>query len=325
MTTKGPTVAFIAHTLLILTYLLIPLSDSSKTYAQQVVKYPSLPATHSISNTATVGATSSVSLFGYATKYALVTLESNINIGTTMAKEDGEFRFSNVSIPHNTSEICLSYTDSSGNTSSSTCVPFSETYYGYSIGPIVLSPTITLLEAVKDVGEAMEIQGWAIPNQPVRLYTFSDNIVTWGSFLAPHKVHAIPPIETVADEHGHYTYSFKSETAQAVRIYTASSINNLSSDKSPALKADILPFYVIYIRKMALLFRTFVGNMQNILLLLELLLLYILICYYILPQKQRALMLRSSTLVLEKTAIALRSPAALVVKGVRTLLRQPRA
>lgn len=320
---------FFQSTLLIsfLAILLFPLIGTVDSYAQekQSVTYPYLPATHPISNTATVGQVTTLTIFGYATKYALVFLESNSNLGTTVAKEDGEFRFSNISVPKDTREICLSYTDRFGNNSATTCIPFSESYYGYSIGPVVLSPTITLVESIKDLGEEIIVRGASIPNQPVRLYSFSDKIATFTSFLSPRKVYAIPPIETVADESGQYEYAIKTEDAQEIRLYTASSLDDLSSDKSTALKAEILPFWVIYLRKLLVLLDTFLGNMKNILLLIELMILYVIICYYLLPQKEKSLLLRNTSLLIRKTGLLVREPSQLIKKGANSLVGHDKA
>jgi hypothetical protein len=291
----------------------------------QSVTYPYLPASHATSNTATIGEAATVTIFGYATKYALVFLESTTNLGTTVASGDGEFRFSSLSVPKNTTEICLSYTDSLGRTSASTCIPFSDSYYGYSVGPIVLSPTISLAASTHDLGEEIFIQGFSIPNQPVKLHSFSDKIYSWRNWLTPQKVFAIPPVETTADENGRYEYSLKGQDAQDIRMYTSGAIDNLTSDKSIQLKAEIAPRWLIYLRKLQLVLDTFLGNMKNILLLLELLILYLLTCYYLLPPKERALMLRNSSLLIKATGIMIERPTKLLVRSMNSIMRQNKA
>ncbi len=257
------------------------------------------PIYKSASQSATVGTIGSFSLFGYTSPLAHVTLSSNETIASATADAEGYFFFRTITVSRDTREICIQSLDIEGLTSQPSCIAFTAVFYGYNVGPILLSPSLALDAGSVLVGKSIQITGRTVPNSLVTLSSFLDKNRIIASPFAKDSpfTRSLPKLEGKSDAKGHFSFGYGSMTPQTTRVYANARKESALTAKSTTLKLEVLPFWkellLLLIRALKSL-RFFL--LPGIILLESLILIYLLLPMLLPRHAQTAITLYNSHL-----------------------------
>lgn len=243
------------------------LSDNKVTAA--TITYPQT----SVSVDAFIGE-NRFTLFGYSSSKALVTFEGMGIYDQTYADETGYFEFKNRFSPLAPREACLTSQDQLGRTTAPTCLPPFPTVYDVSIGPVLMSPTLSLNQDNYYVGDEVIVSGQTVPNTDVSFSTFIDerksifNFLSWG-FVKPVQAYTFPELTTKADDKGNYSISLPSSDNSYFRIFSQTKYKDSDSPQSNKLNLKIYPVWMIIIHLFLGLFSLLKSRVLELIILSE--------------------------------------------------------
>lgn len=171
---------------------------------------------------------STVTIFGYTSPNSRVELSSSKAFAVTYSLSDGYYVFDRIILPRHPQDLCLTSLDESNRLNNPTCISEPPLYNNFtSIGPILLSPTITL-----DLQNQYS-SGQSIPNSTVKLYLYQQDSPL--SLVKKVEAFSIPIIETQSDSQGNYSINLPSTVATNYRIFSTAIHLDANSPKSNTL------------------------------------------------------------------------------------------
>jgi len=171
---------------------------------------------------------STVTIFGYTSPNSRVELSSAKAFAVTYSQNNGYYIFDRINLPRHSQDLCLTSLDESNRLNNPTCISEPPIYNNFtSIGPILLSPTITL-----DLQNQYS-SGQSIPNSTIKLYLYQQDFPF--SFIKKVEAFSIPVIETQSDADGNYSLNLPSTVATNYRIFSTAIHLNANSPKSNTL------------------------------------------------------------------------------------------
>ena len=208
-------------------------------------------------------------LWGYGPASSVVKLEGVGVSDSTLSNNNGYFQFTGVFVPLRPSiegkkllypEICIQAIDSKKLTTQPTCIPqlpFSN--YLYNIGPVILSPTITLEKGGGLSGETIKASGKTLPNSNVEIYLARQNSPgNFFEFTKEANAYYIPKYQIESDENGLYEFNLPTDTPENWKVFTSAKYINSNSAKSNTLVFEVLPYWMYLVRQIL----TFVGKLR---------------------------------------------------------------
>jgi len=199
---------------------------------------PSLALDLSLDRPVTVSASigqNHVTINGYTSPGSKVELSSSRVFSLTYSESDGYFQFDRVLLPKNPSDLCLTSTDDNYRQSYPVCIAAPPaTNYQTDIGPILLSPTLSLDSDKITPLETVIASGQSIPNSTVNIYFYQ---VTNNAFIFPKPAQAfsLPTFSTISDSSGNYSFNLPTAHSSNYRLYAAAVFNDFNSAKSNTL------------------------------------------------------------------------------------------
>jgi hypothetical protein len=127
-----------------------------------------------VSVSANIGSGNNFTLYGYTSPKAQVILEGRAIHSETIAQDNGYYSFNNTFSPITAEEVCISSIDTVGRLSNQVCLPPLPVNYNANIGPIILSPSISVNKGDVFIGQRVVLTGKTIPNTPVAFSFFKD-------------------------------------------------------------------------------------------------------------------------------------------------------
>ncbi len=233
------------------------------------------------------GRTGNFKLFGYSSPNALVRIESSGLQDSTFSRADGYFEFTDLLIPVNPADLCLSSQDQFGRLTPSICIPPIPYQSSNDIGPILLPPTISLDKNDYFVSDQVLLTGQAIPNSPVTISFFNNKssilakaqyVIDHISPVGPVDAYSFPPISTKSDDKGNFSFQLPSASVASFRMFTQTVYDSQPSPRSITLLLRVLPIWYIIVEFLTLIFNIIKNNLFNSSLILELVILLI-YCY----------------------------------------------
>ena len=171
---------------------------------------------------------STVTIFGYTSPNSRVELSSSKAFAVTHSQNNGYYIFDHINLPRHSQDLCLTSLDESNRLNNPTCISEPPIYNNFtSIGPILLSPTITL-----DLQNQYS-SGQSIPNSTIKLYLYQQDSPF--SFIKKVEAFSIPVIETQSDADGNYSLNLPSTVATNYRIFSTAIHLDANSPKSNTL------------------------------------------------------------------------------------------
>lgn len=177
------------------------------------------------------------SISGWASPFAVITLNSPGLARKTTADERGYFIFNNVPVRKNLDEICFFSTDAYGLATYPVCLAKQENFQGITIRNVLLPPTVLLEKDNFSIGQLTKASGMTFPNSQVL-----------GSHFSGKKT--VKTILAKSNENGKFVLFVPIEGASTHRLYLFSILNqdltNLSDflGKMRSPKSNTLTFFV---------------------------------------------------------------------------------
>lgn len=212
-----------------------------------------------------------LTLFGYTSPSAVVNLSGIGVTSQTIADQTGYFYFDRIFLPIPTErwvsenitelaypELYLQVIDTNNRVSSPVILPTLPLGpYEISVGPILMSPTITVEKGSFQPGEQIIASGQTTPNSEVTIYLANDQQkgtldwlwkITPFSFLKPQKAYAyfIPKYQIVSDNNGNFQFNLPNNFTDgniSWKVFASSTYLNAPSPKSNSLSFSILNFW----------------------------------------------------------------------------------
>lgn len=212
-------------------------------------------------------------LFGYTSPRAFVTLEGMGMFDNVTANDQGYFEFNNRFSPFSSREACLSSKDQFGRLSSPVCLPAFPVNYDVLIGPVIISPTVSLNSKDFFLGDQVLLSGQTIPNSEISLAIFNDNrsknFFSNLSFIKPVEAFTFPKVTAKSDDKGNFSINLPSSYPEKYRLFTQVSHDNSISPSSVKLNLEILPIWMIIIKFFLFLFSLIKPRLLEITIALE--------------------------------------------------------
>lgn len=199
-----------------------------------------------------------LSLTGYTSPYAQVTIEGASIFDQVYANNQGYFEFDNRFSPASpaggpapNSEACLMAKDQLGRSTAPVCLPPFPTASSINIGPVIMPPTLSLDKGDYFIGDEVVLSGQTIPNTEVNISTFIDerkSILNYLALVKPALALTFPRLQTTADDKGNFSLSVPSSNARFFRLFTQTKYLDQNSPKSITLNFKILPIWMIIVK-----------------------------------------------------------------------------
>lgn len=218
------------------------------------------------------------SLFGYTSPKAMVTLDGLGIYDRTYADTTGYFEFHNRFSPQSPREACLTSQDQLGRITAPTCLPPFPTKYNTRIGPVLIPPTLSLDKENYWVDDEVKLTGQTTPNSKINLSMFTGQSVSTSFYqflsvsdLIPQvEAFSFAPLETTADNKGNFSISLPSSRPESFRLFAQTSYDNGQSPESIKLNIRILPFWMIIIQLLYLVWSIIKSRLLEIIIIGEL-------------------------------------------------------
>lgn len=196
-----------------------------------------------INLTATIGKPS-LSIYGYGPGEVEVSL-TGIGVSAKVTSEkNGYYRFDRVYT--NTvfyPELCVQAKDDENRVTQPSCIPALpvDTTVPLEVGPILLSPTISLDKNNVVVGDTGSVTGLSIPNSEVNVYIAKDQSRSSGfSLVDTVNAYYIPTYQVQAKDDGSYEFSLPSSDATTYKLFASGRIGEDLTAKSTTLTYSVI-------------------------------------------------------------------------------------
>lgn len=219
--------------------------------------------------TATIG-DSHLTLYGYTSPQALVTLEGMGILDHSYADNEGYFQFSTLFLSNSSREACLSSKDPLGRLSSPVCLPPFPAGNDVSVGPVIMPPTLSLNSQNYYMGDQVILSGQAIPNTEVSLSMFGNNNETSNfALIRPVEAFTFPELKVKSDEKGNFSITLPSSNPNRFRLFAQANFMKSVSTNSINLNFDIFPIWMVIVRYFLFFISLIYSRLLEIAILIE--------------------------------------------------------
>lgn len=200
--------------------------------------------------TATIGK-SYLSIYGYGPIHSEVTLKGQGVSEKTISDETGLFRFGSVyNFTYSYPELCIQSSDAEDRVTQPTCIPPfpNNSLVSFEVGPILLSPTLSLSNNKVATGSESYLSGKTTPNTKVNIYLAksedkqslllrSKKLL---SLVSVANAYNLPVLDTVSDEKGEFDINMPTSDIASFKVFASTKFND-----NPSAKSNTLEFAVI--------------------------------------------------------------------------------
>lgn len=209
---------------------------------------------------ASIPAKVNIRIYGYTAPNAIVQATSVRIFAQVSSDKTGYFAIDPLPISNEAKEICVSTIDSQHRYGFPLCIGLPPTNKPTEIGPLLLSPTISLSSGnlLQRQSVQANASGQTLPNADVEISFFENTANStpgvaegfpWGVFTAslipPVEAKEIPKLTTKTDKNGTYSINLPSGKPVALRIFTKAFFDKLPTPKSQTL-SFIISSYTDY-------------------------------------------------------------------------------
>lgn len=197
---------------------------------------------------ALIPAKTDIRLFGYTAPNSIVQAQGIRTFAQTSSDQSGYFLINPLPVAYEAKEVCLTTIDALRRTGFPICYPIPDTDKPSEIGPILLSPTISLSKGKLVQKEIAQATGMTIPNSEVTISFFEiyNSSVTEkfakviAQVLNPTVEAAdLPKIAGFSDKKGNFSINLPTQKAIAYRVFAKAFYKKLPTPKSQTLSFSI--------------------------------------------------------------------------------------
>lgn len=227
--------------------VLIVLSISSHPYAHAVNQ-----SGRKTQVTATIPSRYFLRLFGYTAPNAIVQASGVRTFAQVSSDAKGYFLIDPLPVAFEAKEICVMTIDAERRTGFPFCIALPDTDKPTEIGPVLLSPTLSLSKGAFWQREVAGASGQTIPDAKVDISFFEIPIAPSirqvlihtlaGLFNPTAQAAGIPLLGTVSDTKGNFSVNLPSWKASGYRIFVKAFYNQAPTLKSQTLSFTVNPY-----------------------------------------------------------------------------------
>lgn len=240
-----------------------------------------------------------LTLFGYASPFAKVELRGYRVSEETKASEIGYFFFDRIFLPRprpGYPELCLLSIDTQSRTSFPTCLPpLPVGPFNITVGPVLLSPTISLEKGKFLPGEQVAAKGATLPNSEVTIFLAYETKTPrrWpkgllrGEIVKKAYASPLPKYQIRADKNGSFEFNLPANWPTTWRVFAAAKHLGSPTPKSNTITFRILFWWQWLWEKLKQLFWALLGFLRPYLWLYIILAEMVVIILFVKRKKQR--------------------------------------
>jgi hypothetical protein len=235
-----------------------------------------------------------MTLWGYGPPQSVTEL-SGVGVNQRVTSDSsGYFSFDLVFLPDTTfaPELCVTAVDQAKRVTPPTCIPpIGGGNYFYSVGPVILPPTISLAAPQVNPGSQVSAQGETIPGSTIEIkLARPDTKQGILSFNLVKSVFAyyVPAYTVESDSQGKYSFNMPTGTSNTWRVFAVTDYEEgAKSPKSNTLKLEILTAAVYFWKKILEFLMTFLKWPRIIILELLVIIILALVAWAILNRRRK--------------------------------------
>lgn len=229
-------------------------------------------------------------IFGYAPSSTFVSLTGKNTLELTTANDTGYFEFNNVLLPETKGkvsfypELCLQAYFQEISTQPTCLAPLPVGNKSYNIGPVILSPIITIEESNLYTNSQVKAVGKTTPNTKVLISLAQEeqkttiiNIIEKIKIIKTASAYYLPKYQIISDDNGNFEFNLPTTKSAKWRIFAVSQFQGQNSPKSNTLSFLVLPQSLKLIEKIILLLLSLFSKLFFNLIILEIVIIMILI------------------------------------------------
>lgn len=196
-----------------------------------------------IDNFATVGK-SYLSIYGYGPINSEVNLKGYGMSESVTSDSTGLFRFNSVySFTYIYPELCIQAVDDQRRTTQPSCIPAlpNDSLIPLEVGPILLSPTISISENKVKEGTLAVLSGKTTPNTKVNIFVAKkEGMSNKLSLVKEAYAYTLPTVEINSNEKGEYEVSLPTGESAEYKLFASTKFGEYLSAKSNTLTFAVL-------------------------------------------------------------------------------------
>lgn len=185
-----------------------------------------------------------LTIYGFGPINSEVTLKGFGVSEKVSSNSDGLFRFTEIySLTYTYPELCIQAIDDQNRTTQPSCIPAlpSNSLIPLEVGPVLLSPTISLSESrVKEGGQSV-LSGKTTPNTKVNIFIAKkQQPLSKISLVKDVSAYSLPIVDTKSNEKGEYEISLPTGESAEFRLFASTKFGADNSAKSNTLTFSVL-------------------------------------------------------------------------------------
>jgi len=200
------------------------------------------PVSYEIKVSAAIGEPK-LTLYGWGPVKTKIFLTGLAIAETQESDINGFFIFTKIFLPAKYSELCLQAVDEEKRSSQPTCIPpLPAINYSYDIGPVLLSPIISLDKGRISEGEQISLKGKTTSFTPLNVYLanqLSPRKMSFG-LIKTANAYYIPKYQTTSDKEGNFEFNLPNQSRGKWNLFVASETLGYNSPKSNSLTFSVI-------------------------------------------------------------------------------------
>lgn len=195
-----------------------------------------------------------LTIYGYGPINSEVSLKGFGVSSKTISDNNGLFRFSQIySLSLKYPELCIQAVDDQNRTTQPSCIPAlpNESLIPLEVGPILLSPTISISENKVKEGTNAVLSGRTTPNTKVNIFVAKkEDITNKLSLVKEAYAYTLPTLEINSNEKGEYEVSLPTGESSEYKLFASTKFGEYLSAKSNTLNFAVLTEFKTFLQRL---------------------------------------------------------------------------
>jgi len=205
-----------------------------------------------IDNFATIGM-SYLSIYGYGPVNSEVNLRGLGVSEKAVSDSTGLFRFNSVySFTYIYPELCIQAVDGQNRVTQPTCIPAlpNNSIIPLEVGPILLSPTLSLTDNKIITGEDSYLSGKTTPDTDVFIYLARNKNNDILSFVPTANAYSLPILNIMSNEVGEFDINMPTSDTASYKVFASTKFGGNLSAKSNTLQFVVISSVISFFQRL---------------------------------------------------------------------------
>ena len=185
----------------------------------------------------------SLSIYGFGPINSTVSLKGFGISESVLSDEKGFFRFTNIySYTFTYPELCIQAIDEDLRVTQPSCIPAlpNNSIIPLEVGPILLSPTLSISSNNLVVNSRGYLYGVTAPNSDVFIHFSKDDSIKKISLISNANAYSFPIVSTKSNDRGEFNVNLPTGDASLYRVFSSAKIADNFSAKSNTLDFNVI-------------------------------------------------------------------------------------